>query len=102
MPKKGRTAITEKCFTKNVLEFATNFTMIKSLAALEDGWERFEQNDLREGTYPKGSVWRPVGKVMIAKTMRLLMMTLMTLILLVMRYHIITPTMVRSWPGTAR
>ena len=63
MPKKGRTGITEKCFTKNVLEFATNFTMIKSLAALEDGWERFEQNDLREGTYPKGSVWRPVGKV---------------------------------------
>merc|ERR1712227_1062243 len=63
MPKKGRTGITEKCFTKNVLEFATNFTMIKSLAALEDGWERFEQNDLREGTYPKGSVWRPVGKI---------------------------------------
>jgi len=63
MPKKGRTGITEKCFTKNVLEFATNFTMIKSLAALEEGWERFEQNDLREGTYPKGSVWRPVGKI---------------------------------------
>merc|ERR1712227_705971 len=63
MPKKGRTGITEKCFTKNVLEFATNFTMIKSLAALEDGWEKFEQNDLREGTYPKGSVWRPVGKI---------------------------------------
>merc|ERR1712062_539712 len=29
LPKKGRTAITEECFTKNVLEFATNFTMIK-------------------------------------------------------------------------
>ena len=40
--------------------------MMKSLAALEDGWERFEQNDLREGTYPEGSVWRPVGKVMMA------------------------------------
>merc|ERR1719150_3289505 len=63
LPKKGRTGITEKCFTKNVLEFATNYTMIKSLAALEDGWEKFEQNDLREGTYPKGSVWRPVGKI---------------------------------------
>ena len=71
MPKKGRTGITEKCFTKNVLEFATNYTMIKSLAALEDGWERFEQNDLREGTYPKGSVWRPVGKV----TMTMMIMT---------------------------
>ena len=70
MPKKGRTGITEKCFTKNVLEFATNFTMIKSLAALEDGWERFEQNDLKEGTYPKGSVWRPVGKVVMALAIR--------------------------------
>ena len=26
-------------------------------------WEMFEQNDLREGTFPEGSVWRPVGKV---------------------------------------
>merc|ERR1712038_1243253 len=31
MPKGGRTAITEDCFTKNVLEFATNFTMIKAI-----------------------------------------------------------------------
>ena len=63
--------------------------MMKSLAALEDGWERFEQNDLREGTYPEGSVWRPVGKVVMAMPIRLLMiadadadlmMTLTTLI----------------------
>ena len=73
MPEEGRTGITEECFTKNVLRFATNFTMMKSLAALEDGWERFEQNDLREGTYPEGSVWRPVGKVMMA--IRLLIVT---------------------------
>merc|ERR1712045_370534 len=62
MPKKGRAAITEKCFTKNVLEFATNFTMIKSLKRGKGEWEKFEQTDLSEGTYPEGSVWRPVGK----------------------------------------
>jgi len=64
MPEEGRTGITEECFTKNVLQFANNFTMMKSFEALEKGWERFEQIDLREGTYPEGSVWRPVGKVM--------------------------------------
>merc|ERR1711971_60917 len=63
MPNGGRTAITEECFTKNVLEFATNFTMIKGMDENGEGsWEKFEQNDLREGTYPAGSVWRPVGK----------------------------------------
>merc|ERR1712032_579100 len=63
MPNGGRTAITEECFTKNVLEFATNFTMIKGMNENGKGtWEKFEQNDLSEGTYPAGSVWRPVGK----------------------------------------
>merc|ERR1712088_378275 len=63
MPNGGRTAITEECFTKNVLEFATNFTMIKALNNAGEGtWEKFEQTDLSEGTYPEGSVWRPVGK----------------------------------------
>ena len=62
MPEGGRTAITEECFTKNVLEFATNYTMFKSFDALDEEWEMFEQNDLREGTYPEGSIWRPVGK----------------------------------------
>merc|ERR1711990_725860 len=72
MPKGGRTAITEECFTKNVLEFATNFTMIKALNNAGEGtWERFEQTDLREGTYPEGSAWRPVGKYLKSKlTMR--------------------------------
>merc|ERR1711981_1046669 len=72
MPKKGRTAITEECFTKNVLEFATNFTMIKALNNAGEGtWEKFEQTDLREGTFPEGSVWRPVGKYLKSKlTMR--------------------------------
>ena len=63
MPNGGRTAITEECFTNNVLEFATNFTMIKGMDENGEGkWEKFEQNDLSEGTYPAGSVWRPVGK----------------------------------------
>merc|ERR1712212_1346482 len=72
MPRKGRTAITEECFTKNVLEFATNFTMIKALNNAGEGtWEKFEQTDLREGTYPEGSAWRPVGKYLKSKlTMR--------------------------------
>merc|ERR1711936_705324 len=61
MPEGGRTDITEECFTKNVLEFATNFTVMK-----EDGktWAegmKFEQTDVKNGTYPEGSVWRPVG-----------------------------------------
>merc|ERR1712184_214642 len=68
MPSGGRTAITEECFTKNVLEFATNFTMIKGMNKAGEGtWKKFEQYDLREGTYPEGSVWRPVGKYLKSK-----------------------------------
>jgi len=59
--KRGKAAITEECFTKNVLKFATNFTMTRALNNTDEAWEKFEQRDLREGTYPKGSVWRPVG-----------------------------------------
>merc|ERR1711990_1365970 len=72
MPIGGRTAITEECFTKNVLEFATSFTMIKAMNKNGKGeWEKFEQTDLSEGTYPEGSVWRPVGKhLKSAKTLR--------------------------------
>merc|ERR1712212_867479 len=64
MPEGGRTAIEEECFPKNVLEFATNFTMIKAVGGKygKGEWEKFEQTDLSEGTYPEGSVWRPVGK----------------------------------------
>jgi hypothetical protein len=72
LPREGRTAITEECFTKNVLEFATNFTMIKALNNAGEGtWEKFEQTDLRKGTFPEGSAWRPVGKYLKSKlTMR--------------------------------
>merc|ERR1712083_1035696 len=69
MPNGGRTAITEECFTQNVLEFATNFTMIKAMNKNGKGdWEKFEQTDLSEGTYPEGSVWRPVGKYLKSAT----------------------------------
>ena len=64
VPEKGRAGITEECFTKHVLEFATNFTMIKAHEKNSTGvWEKLEQTDLREGTFPCGSVWRPIGKV---------------------------------------
>merc|ERR1719268_662329 len=38
--------------------------MIKTIknGKSENGWEKFDQVDLREGTYPEGSVWRPVGR----------------------------------------
>merc|ERR1712158_172673 len=69
MPEGGRTAITEECFTKNVLEFATSFTMIKGMNKNGKGkWEKFEQTDLNEGTYPEGSVWRPVGRKLKSST----------------------------------
>ena len=61
---EGRPGITEECFANNVLEFATNFTMIAGANGRENGtFEKFEQTDLREGTYPVGSVWRPIGKI---------------------------------------
>ena len=54
--------------------------MLKSFQDLEKDWESFEQNDLREGTFPEGSVWRPVGKVVMVMVMMMavLMMTLTT------------------------
>ena len=66
---EGGTAITEESFTENILEFATNFTMIKGLNAKGKGnWEKFEQTDLSEGTFPAESVWRPVGKYLKSST----------------------------------
>ena len=61
VPREGRAAITEECFTKNVLKFASNYTMIRALNNTDEAWVKFDQRDLKEGTYPKGSIWRPVG-----------------------------------------
>merc|ERR1719264_1690266 len=46
--------------------------MIKSLNNAGEGtWEKFDQTDLSEGTFPEGSVWRPIGKYLKSKlTMR--------------------------------
>merc|ERR1712115_440136 len=59
--KRGKAAITEECFTNNVLKFATNFTMTRALNNTDEAWVKFNQRDLKEGTYPEGSIWRPVG-----------------------------------------
>ena len=38
--------------------------MIAGANGRENGsFEKFEQIDLREGTFPVGSVWRPIGKI---------------------------------------
>jgi len=62
MPEEGKTGITEECFTQNVLEFATPFTMIRDVKQPGEAWRKVPQEDLSEGTYPAGSAWRPIGK----------------------------------------
>merc|ERR1712183_592142 len=61
LPKEGKKAITEECFAKNVLEFATSSTMMRYLWD-HGNWEEVRQDDLTEGTYPEGSAWRSVAK----------------------------------------
>lgn len=62
LPKEGRLGLTEECFQQNILSFATNHTMVR-LAGKENigHWEKYKQKDVREGTHPEGSVWRPTG-----------------------------------------
>eukprot|EP00091_Calanus_sinicus_P016391 TRINITY_DN35717_c0_g1_i1.p1 TRINITY_DN35717_c0_g1~~TRINITY_DN35717_c0_g1_i1.p1 ORF type:complete len:104 (-),score=31.09 TRINITY_DN35717_c0_g1_i1:68-379(-) len=48
-------------FAQNVLKFATNHTMMRDLEKL-GAWEKVEQKDLTEGTYPAGSAWRHIVK----------------------------------------
>jgi len=61
IPEEGKKGLTEECFAENVLEFATNYTMVRNVT--EPGtWEKIEQEDLTEGTYPTGSAWRHVVK----------------------------------------
>ena len=62
MPEEGKTGITEECFTQNVLEFATPFTMIRDVEQPGEAWRKVPQEDLSEGTYPAGSAWRHIGK----------------------------------------
>jgi len=61
-PLYGKKGITEECFARNVLKFATNYTMMR-WGGGDKTWFKVEQNDLTEGTYPPGSAWRHVGKI---------------------------------------
>jgi len=62
LPQEGKTGITEECFARNVLKFATNYTMMRKIT--EPGkWWKVEQDDLSEGTYPPGSAWRHVAQI---------------------------------------
>ena len=64
LPDEGKTGITEECFAQNILEFATSYTMVRETAAdmaSLGAWTQFDQEDRSNGTYPEGSVWRPVG-----------------------------------------
>ena len=35
--------------------------MVRALNNTDEAWVKFDQRDLKEGTYPQGSIWRPVG-----------------------------------------
>jgi len=61
IPDEGKKGLTEECFAENVLEFATNYTMMRDVTK-PGTWEKVEQKDLTEGTYPIGSAWRHYGK----------------------------------------
>jgi hypothetical protein len=60
LPPGGKKDIKEECFAKNVLKFATNYTMMRYGGKPGD-WFKVEQNDLTQGTNPPGSAWRHVG-----------------------------------------
>lgn len=63
LPAEGKTELTEECFAQNVLEWATDYTMMRETGKRNLGkWNKFRQTDLREGTYPEGSAWRPVRR----------------------------------------
>ena len=62
LPAEGKIGLTEECFAQGILEYATPYTMIRKTGEEFLGqWERFDQVDRTDGTYPEGSAWRPVG-----------------------------------------
>jgi len=62
LPPGGKKDITEECFAKNVLKFATNYTMMR-WGGMPGEWHKVEQNDLTQGTNPPGSAWRHMGEI---------------------------------------
>jgi hypothetical protein len=48
LPVEGKTGLTEECFAENVLEWATNHTMMRDTGKQNLGvWDKFPQTDLR-------------------------------------------------------
>ena len=62
IPPEGKGGLTEECFARTVLRFATDYTMIRPIETPGD-WVRVDQTDLTTGTYPPGSAWRHVAKI---------------------------------------
>ena len=54
---EGKKGLIEECFAANILELATNYTMMRYVTKM------VEQEDLTEGTYPAGGAWRHVTKM---------------------------------------
>ena len=48
LPAEGKTGLTEECFAQNVLEWATDYTMMRETGRRNLGkWDKFRQTDLR-------------------------------------------------------
>jgi len=73
LPEEGRMGLTEECFQKNILRFATDYTDFRHWEQDGNGkwyfgnWVRYYHKewypqDVSVGTHPEGSVWRHVGK----------------------------------------
>ena len=56
LPAEGKTGLTEECFAKNVLEWATDFTMMRETGKWNLGkWIKYPQIDLR---FVSPSIWQ--------------------------------------------
>merc|ERR1719320_2176334 len=63
IPPGGKKEINETCFAQNVLEFSTPYTMMRHMLYTDEDWLKVDQKDLTVGTYPAGSAWRHVVKI---------------------------------------
>jgi len=83
LPEEGRMGLTEECFQKNILSFASDITYVRKWEENDNGkwylgdWKEYlhqgewevdwkpewvdGEHDVKVGTHPEGSVWRPVG-----------------------------------------
>merc|ERR1712228_960435 len=64
-PADGKTALTEECFARNVLEFADDKTYWRDAWYVNrnEEWKEWKKTDLTVGTYPEGSAWRYAGPI---------------------------------------